>query len=89
MASVRTRVWIVLGAALIAGTAALLIALSMDVVPAHCDGPGGGFRCDFKRVLGWHMEPVVAEAIIMGIGAAAGAVFGLLFARATRRAVHA
>jgi hypothetical protein len=86
---VRTRAWIVFCSALIAGTAALLIALSMDVVPAHCDGPDGGFRCDFKRVLWWHMEPVVAEAIIMGIGAAAGAVFGLLLARATRRAVHA
>jgi hypothetical protein len=83
----RSRIWIVVGAALIGGTVALLVALSMDGVSAYCDGRNG-FRCDFKPILGWQVKPFTFNAILMGIGASAGGILGLALARSTRRSVH-
>lgn len=72
-----------IAAALVGVTVAVILALDNDVIAAHCDGPTGGWRCDFKRLFAWRLGPPVADALVIGIGAAAGALVGLLVERST------
>ncbi len=60
---------------------AVVVAVANDVILADCEGPTGSSRCDFKRLFGWRMDPLAADAIVIGMGAVLGAIIGLIVAR--------